>query len=95
LDTSEVQFYEKLKKQLEESIEWPSEYLFKFILPSHQPSITKLKALFGEEDAKIKTRSSSKGKYTSVSIRLSLDNPEQVIEKYKRVGQEIEDVISL
>jgi len=95
LDTSESQFYEKLKKQLEETSEWPSEYLFKFILPSDEPSIDKLKGIFDDEDAKIYTRFSSKGKYSSVNIRLVLDNPDQVIEKYKTVGYQIEGVISL
>lgn len=95
LDTSERQFYEKLKKRLEESTEWPTDYMFKFILPSHQPSIEKLKGIFDEEGATINTRSSSKGKYTSVTIRLGIDHPDQVVEKYKEVGYQIEGVISL
>lgn len=95
MDTSKEQFYENLKKQLKESTEWPTEYMFKFILPSHKPSVEKLKHIFNEEDARIKTKSSSKGKYTSVTVRLDLDNPEQVVEKYKIVGDQIEGVISL
>ena len=95
MDTSERQFYEKLKKRLEESSEWPTDYLFKFILPSHEASIEKLKNIFDEEGATINTRFSSKGKYTSVTIRLGLDTPEQVVQKYKEVGYQIEGVISL
>jgi len=95
LDTSEEQFYEKLKKQLEETTEWPTEYMFKFILPSEGPSVEKLKHIFEEKRAAIQTKSSSKGNYTSVTIRLVLDKPEQVIEKYKQVGDQIEGVISL
>lgn len=95
METSESKFYEKLKKRLEDTLEWPTEYLFKFILPSHQPSVENIKDIFDEADAKINTRFSSKGKYTSITINLMVENPDQVIEKYKKVGNQIEGVISL
>ena len=95
MDTSEEQFYEKLKKTLEETSEWPSDYIFKFIIPSDQEAIEKLKHIFDDENAQINTRSSSKGKFTSVSIRLVVENPDLIVEKYKQVGHQIEGVISL
>ena len=95
MDTSEKEFYENLKIKLEETTEWPSDYVFKFILPSHQRSIDRLIAIFDDKNATISTRASSKGKFTSITIRIRLKSPDFVIEKYKEVGQEIEGVISL
>lgn len=45
--------------------------------------------------AVISTKQSSKGKYTSISINLKMNSPDQVIEKYKEVGEKIDGVISL
>ena len=95
MNTTEEEFYLNLKNKLEETSDWPAEYIFKFILPSYQPSIEKLKGIFKEDEAKITTRSSSKGKFTSVTIRLVLESSNLVIEKYKEVGHQIEGVISL
>ena len=45
--------------------------------------------------AVIKTKESSNGKYTSVSINVSMKDPDSVIQKYKEVSENIEGVISL
>jgi putative lipoic acid-binding regulatory protein len=95
LNTKEEEFYSNLKEKLEEFTDWPNDYLFKFIIPSEEHKIEKLKSIFEETNAIITTRTSSKGKFTSVSVRLNLENPDQVIEKYKIVGIHIEGVISL
>lgn len=89
------EFYDKLKQRLQETSDWPTEYIFKFIVPSKQDKIDKISELFNHTGAIIKTKTSSKGNYTSVSIRLNIDSPEMVIQKYKLVGYHIEDVISL
>jgi putative lipoic acid-binding regulatory protein len=95
LNTKEEEFYSNLKEKLEEFTDWPNDYLFKFIIPSEEHKIEKLKSIFEETNAIITTRTSSKGKFTSVSVRLNLENPDQVIEKYKIVDIHIEGVISL
>jgi len=89
------QFYAKLKTQLEESSKWPSDYLYKFIVPSSNEKIAEIEEIFDGLNAKITTKDSSKGKYTSVSIAVKLDSPDQVIAKYKEVGARVEGVISL
>jgi putative lipoic acid-binding regulatory protein len=52
-------------------------------------------AIFDDMGAVINTKESKNGKYTSVSINVRMKNPDSVIAKYKRVGKEIEGVISL
>lgn len=90
------EFYDKLKAQLEKSTEWPSTYLFKFILPTqHKAELNQLSLLFDNTGAIINTKQSSKGKYTSVSIHVKMKSPDQVILKYKEVGNKVKGVISL
>jgi putative lipoic acid-binding regulatory protein len=92
---NEEEFYSKLKVQLEETSEWPSEYLYKFIVKSDLTKIAKIEALFDNTGAVINTIESKNGKYTSVSINVIMKNPDAVIEKYLEVSINIEGVISL
>ncbi len=89
------EFYANLRQKLAKTSEWPAPYLYKFILPSEASNIKKLVGLFDNMGAVIKTKESSKGKYTSVSIHITLKNPDEVIEKYKEVGKNVKEVISL
>lgn len=89
------EFYEKLRSQLYETGNWPSEYLYKFIVKTDATKIVKLETIFNNMGAVIKTRKSKNGKYTSVSINLLMKNPDSVIKKYKEVAEKIEGVISL
>lgn len=95
MTNNQASFYDKLKEKLEDSVSWPSEYLYKFIVPSSETNIQKLMGIFDNLGAVIKTKQSSKGKYTSVSVHLQMENPDDVIKKYKEVGEKVEGVISL
>ncbi|MGC1515670.1 MAG: DUF493 family protein [Maribacter sp.] len=88
------EFYDKLRAQLEETSTWPSTYLYKFIVKSEVDKIEAIHRIFDNMGAVIESKKSKKGKYTSVSITVNLENPDAVIEKYIAVG-EIEGVISL
>ena len=88
------EFYERLKGQLEENSAWPSTYLYKFIVPTDQVKIDQIYAIFDQNGAVIESKQSKKGNYTSVSITVTMPNPEAVIEKYKEVSS-VEGVISL
>ena len=89
------EFYKKLKAQLYDTAMWPSEYLYKFIVPSDNQKIVIIESLFDNLGAVITTKESKNGKYTSISINLTMENPEAVIEKYKEVASKVEGVISL
>ena len=73
---------------------WPSDYLYKFIIPSEQEKITKIHQIFDNTGAVIESKQSKKGTYTSITITVSLKDPDAVIQKYKEVGV-IKGVISL
>lgn len=94
-DKNPQEFYENLKIQLEESTDWPSEYLYKFIIPASNQGVAEIENIFDGLNAKISLKNSSKGKYTSVSILVKMDSPDHVIEKYQEIGKRVEGVISL
>jgi putative lipoic acid-binding regulatory protein len=95
-DTNKAEeFYKKLKTQLLETTEWPSEYLYKFILKSDVKKIAEIEVVFDNLGAVIKTIESKNGKYTSISINVVMKDPEAVIAKYIEVTSTIEGVISL
>ncbi len=93
-DKNTAEFYERLKKQLEEDTQWPSPYLFKFIVPANLEKIAEIRAIFDGSDAEIATRDSSKGTYASVSVKVTMQSPEEVVQKYLEVSQ-VDGVISL
>lgn len=94
-ENSESQaFYERLKQQLKEDTSWPTPYMYKFIVPASLEKIAEIEAVFNDMDASIQTRDSSKGNYTSVSIKVTMKSPEAVVEKYLEVSK-VDGVISL
>ncbi|WP_040254026.1 DUF493 family protein [Psychroserpens mesophilus] len=94
-DKKTEEFYKKLRSQLYETASWPSEYLYKFIVPTDQQKINQIEDLFNNLGAVITTKESGKGTYTSVSINVDMIDPDAVITKYKEVAETVEGVISL
>ncbi|MFK7780862.1 DUF493 domain-containing protein [Psychroserpens sp.] len=89
------EFYKKLRIQLYETTSWPSEYLYKFIVPTDQKKILQIEDLFNNLGAVITTKESGKGTYTSVSVNVNMKDPDAVISKYIEVAEKVEGVISL
>ena len=88
------EFYTKLKSELEKTTVFPAEYLYKFILPTGEDKKAAIRAVFATTTATIEEKPSSSGKYTAYSIRLKVQNPDEVIAYYKEAGK-IEGLISL
>jgi hypothetical protein len=88
------EFYGRLKEELLNASSWPSDYLYKFIVPTDPEKITEITSIFDNTGAVIESKKSRKGKYTSLSITVNLNDPDEVIEKYKEVGK-VKGVISL
>ena len=86
--------YEKFLVTLRESSKWPSVYLFKFIVPADNDKIARVEALFDSKTAEIKLKTSSKGKFVSVSAKEIMLTPEAVVEKYVEASN-IEGLIAL
>jgi len=94
MDKKTEEFYVRLKEELKTTSTWPSEYLYKFIVPSDLKKIVEIESAFNNMGAVIKTSQSKTGKYTSVSVNVQMKNPDAVIEKYVEVSG-IEGIISL
>ncbi len=75
---------------LNETHEFPTTYLFKFIIRSEQ--ITQLKEFLPNEY--ITQNLSKTGKYVSCNLRKKVESAEEILEMYKNI-QKIEGVISL
>lgn len=76
--------FQKLKEQLEQE-EWPSLYLFKFIAPNNDDTIAIITGMF-EKESEISFRPSSKGNYTSISVKEIMMSAESVIEIYEKTA---------
>jgi putative lipoic acid-binding regulatory protein len=87
-------FYDRLKEELLKSTSWPSDYLYKFIIPTNVEKAKQISAIFDNTGAVIQSKQSRNGKYTSLSVTVHLNNPDEVIAKYREVGK-VEGVISL
>ena len=94
MDKKTEEFYARLKEELNTTSEWPSEYLYKFIVPTDNRKIIEVEDAFNNLGAVIKTSQSKTGKYTSVSVNVRMENPDAVIEKYIALSN-IEGIISL
>jgi putative lipoic acid-binding regulatory protein len=92
--SKESEFYDKLRNSLLETTTFPTQYLYKFIIPTSKEKLKEIENIFNNMGAVMNSKPSSNGKYTSLSIYVKMDNPDIIIEKYKEVGK-IEGVISL
>ena len=87
-------FYTKLKVQLEDTTEFPADYMYKFIVPTSENQVKEVQDLFNNTGAVIKTKKSKTGKYISLSIVLKIESADKVIEYYKK-AEKIKGIISL
>lgn len=87
-------FYKKLKNQLDETTPFPSDYMYKFIVPSEGNQLNQIQKIFDHKNAVITKRKSKTGKYISVSIVINLINSNAVISYYKKT-EKIKGIISL
>lgn len=88
------EFYERLKVELDNSNTWPAEYLFKFIVPTVDDNVDRVENAFNCMGAVIKTTKSKTGKFTSISIDVTVKNAQEVVDKYREVAT-IEGIVSL
>lgn len=77
--------FESLREKLKEE-DWPSVYLFKFIVPSDHQKIALVTQLFNEETAEMTMRPSKNGKYTSISIKEVMTDADKVIDIYNKAN---------
>ncbi len=83
-------WWSRFQTLLDEQEEWPTQYLFKFIVPRAQQAA--LEEVF--DGNPVTVRASTKGNYVSVTARIEMASSEDVIAVYREAGK-IEGVISL
>ena len=88
------EFYSKLKIQLDDTTDFPADYLYKFIVPASENQVTEVESIFNNTGAVINTKNSKTGKYVSVSIILKLNSSDEIITYYRKV-EKIKGIISL
>lgn len=82
--------YSKFKQQLEEHYDFPTTYLFKFIIPKEE--LKKFESLF--PDLTMELKPSKTGKYISATFKISVNSSDAIIDVYLK-AYEIKGVISL
>ena len=92
--TEKEAFYMKLVDSLDATTKFPTEYLYKFIVPTSGNQEVEVKELFKDKLAKIVSTKSKTGKYVSLSIKVKLSSSNEVISYYKKV-ENVEGIISL
>ena len=88
------EFYSKLKIQLDDTTDFPADYLYKFIVPALDNQVAEVESIFNNTGAVINTKNSKTGKYVSVSIILKLNSSDEIITYYRKV-EKIKGIISL
>ena len=86
----EKEAVEKLKEQMT----FPSEYIFKFIVPNEPEKVNHIYALFDKETAIITHRLSKTEKFFSFTVKELMLDAESIIEKYK-LAKSVEGIVSL
>ncbi len=79
----DVQF-NKLRELLNKENNWPSVYMFKFIIPADNQKIALVESKFSDE-AIILHKESANGKYFSITIKEVMFDAESIISKYKEM----------
>ncbi len=82
--------YDSFKSKLDRTHEWPSLYMFKFIVPAGKKE--EVMALFPKNE--LKTRTSKNGKYISITANVMMGSSEDVIKKYHE-AHEIKGLVAL
>lgn len=94
MDKKTEEFYIRLKEELQATSDWPSVYLYKFIVPTDTQKIDLVENAFDNMGAVINTQQSKNGKFTSISVNVMMTSPEAVVEKYQELST-VEGIISL
>ncbi len=84
---------DKIKSSLDDVYDWPSLYMFKFIVPTISGKYESLMELFPKE-VDTYTKMSKEGKYTSITIKEVLMSSDDVLNRYKAV-KKIGGIIAL
>ncbi|MBN09848.1 MAG: hypothetical protein CMC79_05740 [Flavobacteriaceae bacterium] len=80
-------FYSRFLENLKFSQSWPGPYMFKFILKGNDIQTNRLKLLFLDMNPVFSIKKSSNNRFLSLSIKVTMNSPEEVITIYKQVSK--------
>jgi uncharacterized protein len=90
LSSQSEAWWARFQELLDDQIEWPDVYTFKFIVPSDE--LEQMRSIFRGQP--IKVRESRKGNYLSITARMQMASSHEVIEVYQQAAT-VQGVISL
>ena len=82
--------YHNFRNKLHEVHDWPTSYLFKFVVPEAK----KGELLSIMPTGMVSERSSANQKYVSISLTALMENADEVVAIYKQAAQ-IEGIVTL
>lgn len=87
-------FYVKFKSSLEEAHDFPTEYIFKYVVPSDHSTIAQVNGVFNKANPIVSTRDSRTGKYVSITFKVHVNSADEVIAFYREAAG-IKGIVSL
>jgi putative lipoic acid-binding regulatory protein len=91
---NKIAFYERLQEELHKNTDWPTKYMYKFIVPNREDNLKKIEKRFSNQEVTINKNYSKTGKYVSVTVITREDSPEAVINRYKSM-EDIDGLVAL
>ncbi len=85
--------FRKLRRLLAETEEWPTYYMFKFIVPNQHGKVDKVTALLPEH-GEVSFNYTKSLRYVSVTCKATMNDPDDVV-KVTQEATAIEGVLSL
>ncbi|RUT79691.1 DUF493 family protein [Ancylomarina longa] len=85
--------YKQMRQQLLDSNNWPSLYMFKFIIPNKEDKLTAIKNLF-PENTEFVFKTSRDIRFIGITVKIIMDSPDTVLKIYDQ-AKNIEGIISL
>jgi putative lipoic acid-binding regulatory protein len=93
-DKEREEFYVKFKERLENTTEFPSDYTYKFIVPTDHKRLAEVQRVFDGARPQFQMKESKTGKYTSVTVVVYVLDADQVIHYYQEAAS-VQDVMML
>ncbi len=90
---SKEEFYKRLEEELNKNHEWPTKYMYKFIIPNDEQKIEEVKNRF-EKPHEFRKNYSRNAKYVSLTFIAEENSPEDIINQYKKM-EDIEGLITI
>jgi len=85
--------YNQLREQLIESTQWPSLYMFKFIIPNKDEKLEAVKAVF-PKGTKFAVKTSKDMRFISITVKIKMKDADAVIAIYEQT-KHIEGLLAL